>query len=269
MKEQISIIGCGWLGFPLAKTLITNGLKVKGSTTSEDKLKTIKAADIDAFLIRLHSEGVFGNYSEFLSGSTTVIINIPPGLRKNPEKNHVEELWHLIKAIEEQEVQNVLYISSTSVYKDDVHLPTISNSTSPDGVSNSVKQLIQIEKILQENTSFATTIIRFGGLFDEQRHPAKYLSGKQNIKNPEAPVNLIHKDDCIAIILRVISNNFWNLTLNAVYPEHPIKKEYYSAYCKRHNLAQPKFDSSKKSKGKIIDSSKLVQLLNYTFKHGL
>ena len=34
MKEnKIGVLGCGWLGFPLAKDLIKQGFKVKGSTT--------------------------------------------------------------------------------------------------------------------------------------------------------------------------------------------------------------------------------------------
>jgi 3-hydroxyisobutyrate dehydrogenase-like beta-hydroxyacid dehydrogenase len=30
---KISILGCGWLGFPLAKALLKDGFTVKGSTT--------------------------------------------------------------------------------------------------------------------------------------------------------------------------------------------------------------------------------------------
>mgnify|MGYP003615968040 CR=1 FL=1 len=39
---KISILGCGWLGFPLAQKLIETGYEVKGSTTSESKLEALK-----------------------------------------------------------------------------------------------------------------------------------------------------------------------------------------------------------------------------------
>ncbi len=257
------------MGFPLAKTLVSEGLSVKGSTTSNDKLETLTNADIDAFLIQLQPEGIIGNITDFLSNSTTVVINIPPGLRKNPTKDHVAEIKHLIRAIEEHRVPNVIYISSTSVFKDDENFPVIGHNTKPNGMSSSAKQLIEIEELLQNNTSFKTTIIRFAGLFDAERHPAKFLSGRTNISNPEAPVNLIHKNDCIEIISKVIKTNRWNICLNASFPDHPTKKDYYSAYCELHDLTLPVFNSDKKSEGKIIDSSKLEQLLNFTFQQGI
>ena len=43
---KISILGCGWLGFPLAKALLSKGLSVKGSTTSSEKLATLEKAGI-------------------------------------------------------------------------------------------------------------------------------------------------------------------------------------------------------------------------------
>ena len=267
MKQKISIIGCGWLGFPLAKALIDKGYSVKGSTTSEAKLSKLKAANIDDFLIQLTAEGMVGDNKDFLADSHTIIINIPPGIRKNPGKNHVAELQHLISAIENSSIKNVLYISSTSVFLDDVDFPTIKHDTSPNGVSNSAQQLIKIEELLQNNPNFNTSIIRFGGLFNETRHPARYLSGRQNVSNPEAPINLIHLQDCIGIISEVIVNNHWNCTLNAASPSHPSKKDYYTAYCEAHNLVAPQFNFDIKSQGKLIDSSKVEQLLNYTFQY--
>lgn len=269
LKTQLSIIGCGWLGLPLAKALITKGYAIKGSTTSTTKLKTLQKDGINSFLIRLDSNGVLGNYNDFLSGSETIIINIPPGLRKNPNKNHVIELQHLINAIEASKVKNVIYVSSTTVFKDETHFPVITENTSTNGITNSAKQLIEIETMLKNNTNFNTSIIRFGGLFDAQRHPARYLSGKANVANPKAPVNLIHKNDCITIISKLLDKKLLNVVLNAVNPEHPSKATYYTAYCKAHQLALPNFNLTQESKGKAVDSTKLEQLLDFRFQYKL
>ncbi|MDC1274067.1 SDR family NAD(P)-dependent oxidoreductase, partial [Flavobacteriaceae bacterium] len=40
-QDKIGIIGCGWLGLPLAKSLISNNYKVKGSTTRKNKLTVL------------------------------------------------------------------------------------------------------------------------------------------------------------------------------------------------------------------------------------
>lgn len=267
MSEQISIIGCGWLGFPLANYLISEGYKIKGSTTSPTKLDLLKTHHIDGYLIELNENKILGDIYNFLAQSDTVIINIPPGLRRNPTKNHVGEISHLVAEIEKQNVKNVLYISSTSVFNDETDFPKITAKTEPSALSDSAKQLIYIEEQLINNTSFNTTILRFGGLFDNERHPVNALSGRQHISNPEAPINLIHKEDCVQIIALILKKKIWNVVLNAVYPSHPNKKTYYSALCEKRNLPAPEFDSQSKSRGKKVSSSKLVQLLPYTFKH--
>lgn len=266
MKEKISVVGCGWLGFPLAKYLINEGFIVKGSTTSSNKLDLLKKHHIEGFLVHLNENSISGNYTELLAESKTVVINIPPGLKRNPNKNHVAEIAHLVSAIEDHNIKNVLYISSTSVFNDETHFLEIIDTTKPNAISDSAKQLIEIEQLLQNNPNFYTTILRFGGLFDEERHPAKYLSGRKDVSNPEAPINLIHKEDCIQIIADILKNNLYNLSINAVHPNHPDKKTYYSAYCQHHSLPLPEFSTSTESKGKRVNSAKLIQLLNYTFK---
>ena len=266
MKKQISIVGCGWLGLSLGAFLTQEGFIIKGSTTTDYKLDQLNDNGIEGFILKLEETGIFGNYSECLTESETIIINIPPGLRGHPDKNHVAEMLHLISEIEAHHIKNVLFISSTSVFKDTNDFQVITESTVVNDSSKNAKQLIEIEQILQNNPNFNTTLLRFGGLFGDDRHPGKYLSGRKNIANPKAPINLIHKVDCINIISIILKNNLWNLALNASFPIHPNKKIYYSNYCKKHDLPLPEFNFSRKSEGKIIDSSNLVQLLNYTFQ---
>ncbi len=50
---QISILGCGWLGVPLAESLIKKGFSIKGSTTSEEKIEILTKKGIEAFLISI------------------------------------------------------------------------------------------------------------------------------------------------------------------------------------------------------------------------
>jgi 3-hydroxyisobutyrate dehydrogenase-like beta-hydroxyacid dehydrogenase len=51
--KQISILGCGWLGMPLAKSLLEKGFSVKGSTTSFEKISAIESNGIQPFQIEL------------------------------------------------------------------------------------------------------------------------------------------------------------------------------------------------------------------------
>ena len=39
--HKIGILGCGWLGFPLAEILIKKGFDVKGTSTSLEKVEQL------------------------------------------------------------------------------------------------------------------------------------------------------------------------------------------------------------------------------------
>lgn len=265
MKQQICIIGCGWLGFPLAKSLVKKGSVVKGSTTSSEKIDTLNSNGITGFLLQLSSEGISGDIENCLAHCQTLILNIPPGLRKNPKADYVKQIQHIIPFIEASSIQHVLFISSTSVYDDEESIPSISETSPTSTTSNSAQQLLGAEALFKNNTNFKTTILRFSGLFGEDRHPATYISGRL-LKNPDAPVNLIHLDDCIAIIEQIIKNNIWDSMFNASTSSHPSKKQYYTSVCKARDLPLPKIDVSQKSKGKIINTDKLARVLDYEFK---
>jgi nucleoside-diphosphate-sugar epimerase len=263
--HQISILGCGWLGLPLAEHLIQNGFLIKGSTTSATRIGELESKELEAFIIELSPDEISGAYETFLQNSKTLIIAIPPQLRgENPESFVGKITTFIQKAVLNSAIKNVLFISSTSVYGGAAITITEETVEKPETASG--KELLKAEHFLQRQTSFKTTILRFGGLIGESRNPAKSLSGKTNIAKPEAPINLIHQDDCIGIITAIIEQDFWGEKVNASAPYHPTRKEYYCAKAKELELALPEFEESNDS-GKVIDSSKLISKLNYTFMH--
>ena len=76
MNKQISIIGCGWLGLPLAKELIKDTYIVKGSTTTTNKLSALKAVNIEPYIIEFTKDGINGDIKNCLSGSDILILNV-------------------------------------------------------------------------------------------------------------------------------------------------------------------------------------------------
>ncbi|MEY2922044.1 MAG: hypothetical protein RL108_666 [Bacteroidota bacterium] len=275
--KHISILGCGWLGLPLAKSLLQKGYLISGSTTSENKIPMLHNAGITPFLICLSEEKLEGEMDYFLKNSEILIIDIPPKLRGNAldtstalSKTFVKKIQNLIPFIENSSVKKVLFVSSTSVYADEN--VTITEESIPNPDTESGKQLLEAEVLLQSNENFQTTVIRFGGLIGADRHPIQFLSGKTQIENPEAPINLIHHEDCIGIIEKIIqkarNEHFnWNETFIAVAAFHPTRKEYYTQKAIELNLALPHFNESKPSIGKLISSEKVEHILGYSFKN--
>lgn len=260
---KIGILGCGWLGLPLGKELIKEGFKIKGTTTSKNKLKKLSDTGITPFLISLNEKNIDGNIESFLDGIEVLIINIPPRLKVKNNGDYISKILHLINEIEETSIKKIVFVSSTAIYANNNSVVT--EKTKPNPQTESGKQLLKIEDILTSNPNFKTTILRFGGLFGESRHPANFLSRKKNVLNPDAPVNLIHLSDCIEIIKLIIKTNIWGEAYNAAVPNHPTKKEYYTKQSIKNNTTPPEFNTDIPSIGKTINSSKLINELNYEF----
>ena len=266
--KQISILGCGWLGLPLAKSLISKGFSVKGSTTSLEKISILENHGIQAYRIEISESEIKGEIDLFLQNSEILIIDIPPKLRSVSSENFVSKIQTLIPFIKKSNIKKVIFISSTSVYADDPSTALrVTELVKPNPNTESGKQLVKAETLLQNNSNFKTTIIRFGGLIGEERHPVYHLAGKQNLQNPDAPINLIHQIDCIGIIEKIIEQNCWNETFNAVAPFHPSRKEYYTQKAIELELPLPEFSAEKNSIGKTILSNKLETILHYKFQN--
>lgn len=261
--KKIAILGCGWLGFPLAKKLIEKNFEIAGSTTTLEKIDVLKKTGINPFLISVSENEITGDVSGFLNNASILIIDIPPKLRRLKPENFIKKIEIMIPFIEKSMIRQLIFISSTSVFAD--NNAVINQFSIPNAASESGKQLLETEKLLQKNPNFATTIIRFGGLVGFDRHPAKMLSGKSNVQNPEAPINLIHQQDCISIIESVLEKDYWNQTINAVAPFHPSRKDYYVKKALEFGLLKPTFDHSKISVGKTVLSDKLIDDLEYEF----
>ena len=269
MNKQISILGTGWLGMPLALALQDQGYRINGSTTSQEKVTVLDGHGITPFLINTTEEKVEGDIKSFLDGSEILIINIPPGLRRNPKGNFVSKIKHVISAIETSSVTKVLFIGSTSVFADALGFPKVYSKTLPNATTNAGVQLVEVEKELSKSPHFTATILRFSGLFDARRHPATMLSKRKGIKNPFAPVNLIHRIDCIGVIQKIIDTNSWGKVFNASYPDHPQKTIYYSKICAQMKLSIPDYDTATPSKGKMIQSDAIDKELGYAFTNDL
>ena len=97
--------------------------------------------------------------------------------------------------------------------------------------------------------------------------PVKHLAGRRDLEGGNAPVNLIHKKDCIGIISSIIKQDAYGHIFNGVHPNHPKKKEYYSQKAKELGLIAPHYkELESESLGKKIDSINLRGIIGYHFK---
>lgn len=265
-KQRISILGCGWLGLPLARFLAGEGYTVKGSTTSEAKITKMKEAGVEPFRIAI-DESIGGDIASFLD-SEILVVNIPPKRREDVVEYHVGQISLLIDALADSPVKHVLFVSSTSVYPASGGEVVESDAADPDAADSPAgRALMYVEEMLRSEPSFSTTVVRFGGLIGPGRNPAEFMQRMTEIANPGQPVNLIHLDDCVHIIAEIIRQEAWGETFNACAPLHPTRSELYAAAAESHGLAALPEEPSNDTNFKIVNSDRIVGKLGYKFLH--
>lgn len=267
-KNQISILGCGWLGLPLAEALMQEGFAIKGSTTRESKMAELSQKGITPFCIETREGYLEGPVDHFLENSHVLIINIPPGLRKAPERVFTRVLTPVLEAAKKAATPHILYISSTSVFPDREQTFTESDPFEPD--TRAGRQLLAAEQlVMSQNAGKDRTVLRFGGLLGGDRHPVKFLAGRTELQGANNRINLIHRDDCIRIILGIISKDLWGYTLHGVAPCHITKQAYYTHAAEQMKLSPPRYSNTPSDKGKLICTAYTDQLLNQAYLHPL
>jgi len=263
----ISILGCGWLGLPLAEYLRDSGHTVKGSTTSPEKLQILNGKEITPYLLELTPQLQCEGCNDFWD-SDTLVLNIPPGRSKdNVEEYHQKQIESVIRQINKSTINFVVFVSSTSVYPEKPGIVGEEDTKRGEATRASGNALLKAEKMLMNQSSFETTVVRFGGLYGHDRHPAKYLAGRKNLDKGNAPVNLIHQEDCIQIITKIIENGVRGEVFNGVSDGHPPRKMYYPAVARYLDLEPPTFKEDVAKDYKVVSNRKLKALLNYKFRH--
>ena len=258
----VSILGCGWLGLPLGKRLRNRRFSVRGSVTNPEKFGLLRTSGVVPYRIVLNDSEVEVDNPAFFD-TDVLIISIPPRRIDGIERIFPAQIAQLIPIILSAGIQKVIFISSTSVYPENFQAVSENDAISPDKASG--KALVAAENLLKNLTDFQTTIIRFGGLIGADRNPARFLLKSDRLV-ANVPVNLIHQDDCIGIILAILEQDLWGETLNACCPDHPLKRDFYGKAAQISGLPVPRISDDTEAY-KIIDSSKLQRLLKYTFKY--
>ena len=250
--KTISLLGSGWLGLPLAEHLIASGYSVNASTRSKDRLPQLSAIKAKPFIIDIEEE---------LPSNTQAFLNVDILIVNIPSKN-IDAFAELIQTIEQSPVKKVLFVSSTSVYKNNNKIIRES-----DGEESSQSPLLAIENLFRHSRQFTTTVVRFSGLIGYNRHPGRFFSNGKAVSNPDTGVNLVHRDDCIGIIDQIIAQGAWGDVFNGCADTHPSKRAFYTQAAIAAGQPVPVFSDADNQSFKIVSNEKVKRVLNYKFLH--
>jgi len=260
----ISILGCGYVGYPLAMSLLRQRWRVRGSTTQESKLADLLADGIEPYLLEF-TPYLNGHGTHDFFDSRVVIINFPPGRKRKDVESFMQKAMNsLLSNLISGSVQKVIFISSTSVYSSG-QVREEDAGEKPSG-SPSGAALLAAENLLRDATDFETTILRFGGLYGYERSPGRFWSGRV-LANPENAVNMLHQDDAVGVVMKILEKNCWGEIFNVCAEHHPSRAKFYSKVAYDQGIPPPEIQDGKSQSNKIVLSDKLRTLLGYTWIH--
>jgi len=245
--KTVSILGCGWLGLPLAEEL-QKYFEVKGSYRSKKTKQLLEDSGIEYYPIDLNEE----EWDEEFFECDLLIIAIPPSLRLQSADVHLKQLKLVNEYLHEDTA--VIYCNTTAVYGIGEDLKEEqANRSSP---------FYQFEQVFSNNPC---TVLRLAGLVDHDRTIVSSLIAKNIVIDHREPVNLVHKADVLQVILTIIEQEKWDEVFNVCAPEHSNKKEVYGHWAMMLGYDELTFVEKEKPLLKTISSEKLIKKLNYSF----
>lgn len=262
--RTISVLGCGWLGLPLAASLARAGHTVRGSTTSETRFDDLAACGVEPHRIVV-GETVEGEHAAFFE-SDVLLFTLPPSAAGVP----YPDVAAAVRRVAEAKGGGwVIMTSSTSVYPNLDRVVTEADAGAEEGLPlrRSGEAVLAAERVFWGSRHFDTTVLRLAGLYGYDRHPARSLAGRKDLSRGDAPANLVHRDDVIRAIEAVLGRDARGATFNVCADRHPTRRRLYSAVAERLGLEPPTYAEDTGAGFKIVSNRRLKERLDFTFRY--
>lgn len=249
---KIGIIGLGWLGLPLAKSLLNKGFQVIGTTRSRS---VSLAHECFSHVIFDPQQKRFTD-SSYFSDSDVVIMAFTPS--KTDEKAYARDCVRVADLLPAS--CKVILLSSSGIYPKRDGIFTEENYP-PGSIKNNAIGYAELalSSILRERL----TIIRLAGLIGPKRYPVTAMAKSGKKYQSHERINLIHLEDAIGLIEFVIKHKLWNQTINGCSGEHPLKGPFYTEMARKLGIDAPIFEHTISSERVISNQHSLD--LGYTY----
>jgi nucleoside-diphosphate-sugar epimerase len=249
---HISIVGCGWLGQPLAEQVKQSGHSTGATCRSPEKRQTLEQLGYSSHVYQL-GDALTSDALKAVFQSSLLILNLPPGGRHIQPDFYIEHMCQLLSEARQQGVRHVIFISTTAVYGDMQGRVVEQTPPAPKTESGRAHQIIEQHAL--EVFAGDACVLRLAGLVGVDRHPAKYLAARTDIRHGSQVVNLVYQQDVITAIEAIIEQDKYAHIFHLCAHEHPTRHDYYRWACAKLGLDLPEFVvESHEHQGKIIDA---------------
>jgi len=263
--KKVAIVGLGWLGMPLAMSLLARGWEVTGSKTTADGVEAARMCGIESVELRLEPELVCNtdDLDTLMSDVDALVITLPARRTGPGENYYLQAVQEIVDSALAYHIPRIIFTSSTSVYGDVDG--TVKENMPRQPVTASGRVLKELEDWLHNLPGTQVDILRLAGLVGPGRHPGRFFAGK-SAPDGQHGVNLVHLEDVIGAITLLLQAPKGGHIYNICAPSHPTRSTFYPVMSRQLGLAPPHFhDAPGEGKGKLIDGNRICHELGFEY----
>ena len=196
---RILVIGCGYVGLPLAQALARMGHQVHGTRRSD-----FPATDVTPHTLDVTDPNSF----EAIPQDFDVIYYTPSSSRGDASVHQavfVDGPTHLLNWLGDAATR-LIFTSSTSVYPQ-TDGKWVDETANHDGATGTAINLLQAEALFQESPQVAT-ILRVAGIYGPERGYLyrQFLKDEAVITQGGSRwINMIHRDDVVSALVTALN----------------------------------------------------------------
>ncbi len=248
--ENITILGCGYVGSALADYWQEQGHFVTGTTTSWQRVAPLSELVSQVVLIKGDDPSAM---ESLVQGQDTIVVSVAPtgsqGANEDGYSNtYLSTAKNLVKALEQTpRVKQIIYLSSCSVYGDRQG-NWVDESATIVPQDHRSQVLYEAEQILlqanKENQKVC--ILRLGGIYGPGRELIGMYGGLAGMIMPgkgDRVINWIHRDDIVRAIEFARLNELEGI-YNLVDDSQLTLREQVERVCYKYSLPSVYWDSS-------------------------
>jgi nucleoside-diphosphate-sugar epimerase len=274
---RVLVVGCGYVGLPLASEFVREGHHVVGIRRSAAGAAELRAAGIEPLIADISRPDFTRPTGRF----DWVIFTAAPGRNGGPDgyrSVYLDGTRHLLSHLAAEPPAKYIYTGSTSVYaQQDGSVVKESSPTEPE--CSNARILLETERLLMDaaKSGFPAVILRVAGIYGTNRSRRFEEFLRNEVKIPGQGLryfNMIHRDDVVGAILAALRNGRPGEVYNVVDQEPVTEIHFYTWLAETLGKWVPPFgpeesdaDRRRAITNKKVSCRRLTMELGYRLKY--
>ncbi len=240
---KIAIIGCGYIGYEIAKHLYNKGHFVTCTTRNPDSIKKLSKVTHKS-LVMLGSDEK--EMSLILSQNDIIIATISTKAKIDFEETFLKTAQTIKKcACELNTPKTIIYTSKSSIYGNHEGM-WVDESAELKATDDESRILIETENTILslKELGWKVSILRLAQVYGPGREIKDFYKSFYKKVIPghgEYYTNFVHQQDVVGIVFYILDHKIDGI-FNVVDDEHPTRQELAELFSTKLKLPHPKFN---------------------------